>query len=196
MVRRPLSTAVPAGNLLGIHLFQCPVRPSLLFLPQFLPTSSPFPPLHLGPPPPPRLTAAELKRPGHRGHRRQAVRVHRVPRRQHPQRRRLRPRRQARLLLPQVLHPLLSVGFRGTCQNALLQLSKPCVASPVNSRTTQGSGRVTSCARISSTCHTALVRRGRPYECLILTPNTRSQSSLQSRYVDFASLPLVRFSSC
>ena len=26
LARRPLSAAVPAGNLLGIHLFQCPVR--------------------------------------------------------------------------------------------------------------------------------------------------------------------------
>ncbi|XP_025794313.1 formyltetrahydrofolate deformylase 1, mitochondrial-like isoform X2 [Panicum hallii] len=49
---------------------------------------------------PPRHSSLPVPR--RRRHRRQAVRVHRLPRRQHPQRRRLRPRRQARLLLPQL----------------------------------------------------------------------------------------------
>ena len=35
--RRPLSAAVPSGNLLGIHLFQCPVRTYLILCLPFLP---------------------------------------------------------------------------------------------------------------------------------------------------------------
>jgi hypothetical protein len=67
-----------------------------------------------------------------------------------------------------------------------------CTCSfPVNSPTTRGSGRVMSCTRISSMWHTASVHKGPPYGYLILTPNTRSQSSLQSRFANFTSLLLL-----
>jgi formyltetrahydrofolate hydrolase len=117
MVRRPLSAAVPAGNLLGIHLFQCPDTVGIVA----------------------KLSECIASHGGN---------IHSVD-----------------VFVPDDKRVFYSRSF------------------PVNSRTTQGSGHVTSCTRISSTFHTASVRRDRPYECLILTPNTRSQSSLQSRTI-------------
>jgi hypothetical protein len=58
----------------------------------------------------------------------------------------------------------------------------------VSSPTTQGSGRVMSSTTISSISPAASMHKHPPYEYPILTPNTTSPSSHQSRLVSFLSL--------
>jgi hypothetical protein len=167
LARRPLSAAVPAGNLLGIHLFRCPVRtsPSLCGSACLLVTQGRYAP---------RSRLTDSQNPGRRWHRRQALGMHRLPRWQHPQRRRLRPRRQTRLLLPQVCAQR-SVDWN----EEIIPSLAVCLA--VSLPTIQGSGRVMSSTRISSISPAASMRKPPPYEFPILTPNTTSPSSHQSR---------------
>ena len=166
LARRPLSAAVPAGNLLGIHLFQCPVR------------TLPYP-----------TTSIPLPR----------------PRRPNPFPFPIVSQTQDAVgIVAKLSECIASRGGNIHSVDVFVPDDKPIFYSrrygwmdgwvaaclfdiPVSSPTTQGSGRVMSSTTISSISPAASMHKHPPYEYPILTPNTTSPSSHQSRLVSFLS---------